>query len=81
MNTFCHTLFISLLMCIQVINTFAQKPESQEIPDSATIGEPAAQPFHPLRFAGRKLVSSVTLPDSADIIKNQKKGAFKSLEA
>ena len=78
MNTFCHTLFISLLMCIQVMNTFAQKPASQEIPDSATIGEPAAQPFHPLRFAGRKLVSSVTLPDSADIIKNQKKNIWRA---
>ena len=78
MNTFCHTLFISLLMCIQVINTFAQKPASQEIPDSATIGEPAAQPFHPLRFAGRKLVSSVTLPDSADIIKHQKKNIWRA---
>lgn len=78
MNTFCHTLFISLLMCIQVMNTFAQKPASQEIPDSATIREPAAQPFHPLRFAGRKLVSSVTLPDSADIIKNQKKNIWRA---
>ena len=60
------------------MNTFAQKPASQEIPDSATIGEPAAQPFHPLRFAGRKLVSSVTLPDSADIIKHQKKNIWRA---